>query len=34
MTENVEHDVEIAQLMFSLANKQAHFSDHTVLEIA
>jgi hypothetical protein len=33
MTENVEHDIEIAELIFSLAKDHAHFPDHTLLEV-
>lgn len=33
MTENKEHDTEIAELIFSLANNQTHFPDHTVVEV-
>lgn len=33
MAENGEHDAEIAQLIFSLANDQDHFPDHTVAEV-
>ena len=33
MTENREHDVDIAKLIFSLAKDQDHFPDHTVVKV-
>lgn len=33
MTKNVKNDIEIAELIFSLAKDQAHFPDHSVVEV-
>lgn len=33
MTEDRDHDVEIAQLIFALVNEEAHFPDQTVVEV-
>jgi len=33
MTEDREHDIKVAELIFSLANNQTHFPDHTVVEV-
>ena len=33
MTADKEHDIEVAELIFSLANNQTHFPDHTVVAV-
>lgn len=33
MTENRKHDIEIAKLIFSLAENETNFPDHTIMEV-